>query len=310
MNQLPDDSSSGVETPRKWTNYARERFHSIGSRQVLRSVLLGSTIGVIAGLGAIVFSEAISFVTEHLLGAMAGYYPAEPVGAGGGAAVGPSRPWALPLVVGLGGLLSGLIVFTLAPEAEGHGTDAAIAAYHRQSGRVRLRVVPVKLAASAITIGSGGAAGREGPTAQIGSGFASWLAGVLHLDAADRRRALAAGMGAGIGAIFRAPLGGAVMAAEVLYKHDFEAEVMLLSLISAIVGYSVYGSYAGWTPIFGDVNLSFSHASELPYYAILGVFCGVVGILYAKRFTPSPTDFIDCRCQECSSHASAASQSA
>src|SRR5690606_30469039 len=104
-------------------------------------------------------------------------------------------------VLTLGGLLSGVIVFWLAPEAEGHGTDAAIDAFHHKGGRVRFRAVPVKLIASAITIGSGGAAGREGPTAQIGAGFGSFIAERLGLGAIERRRALAAGMGAGIGAI-------------------------------------------------------------------------------------------------------------
>jgi H+/Cl- antiporter ClcA len=92
----------------------------------------------------------------------------------------------LPLVTTLGGLLSGLIVFGLAPEAEGHGTDAAIAAIHHNGGRVRARIPPIKLVASAITIGSGGSAGREGPTAQISAGFGSLLAGWLGLDLADR----------------------------------------------------------------------------------------------------------------------------
>src|SRR4051794_41447354 len=75
------------------------------------------------------------------------------------------RPWLLPLVTGLGGLLSGIIVFSLAPEAEGHGTDAAIAAIHHRAGQLRARVATVKLIASAITIGSGGARGRGGAAA-------------------------------------------------------------------------------------------------------------------------------------------------
>ena len=107
----------------------------------------------------------------------------------------------------LGGLISGLIVFRFAPEAEGHGTDAAIAAFHHGARRIRGRIPLVKLVASAITIGSGGSGGREGPTAQIGAGFGSLLARVLDLDARDARIAVSTGMGAGIGAIFRAPLG-------------------------------------------------------------------------------------------------------
>src|SRR5690606_19072851 len=153
--------------------------------------------------------------TDLFLGRLAGYRPPLPLGEGGtGAAPGAAVPWLVPLVVAGGGVLSGLIVARLAPEAEGHGTDAALRAVHRDAGRVRRRIPLVKLVASAITIGSGGSGGREGPSAQISAGFGSALADWLRLSAQDRRIAVAAGMGAGIGAIFRAPLGGALMAAE------------------------------------------------------------------------------------------------
>jgi CIC family chloride channel protein len=126
------------------------------------------------------------------------------------------QPWWLVIVPAVGGLLSGYIVFKLAPEAEGHGTDAAIAAYHIGQGRIRPRVPIVKLVSSAITIGTGGSGGREGPIAQIGAGFGSLLATALRLSVSDRRILLACGMGAGVGAIFRALLAGALFAAEVL----------------------------------------------------------------------------------------------
>ena len=124
--------------------------------------------------------------------------------------------WMLLIVPALGGLLSGFLVYTFAPEAEGHGTDAAIAAYHFKGGAIRPRVPLVKIVASAITLGTGGSGGREGPIAQIGAGFGSCLGGLLRLRPAERRLLMAAGMGAGIAAIFRAPLAGALFAAEVL----------------------------------------------------------------------------------------------
>src|SRR5215469_6742344 len=92
-----------------------------------------------------------------------------------------------------------------------------------RSAVVSARIPLVKFVASAITIGSGGSAGREGPTAQISAGFGSWLGDLLHLDDHERRIAVAAGIGSGIGAIFKAPFGGALLSAEILYKRDFEA---------------------------------------------------------------------------------------
>ena len=87
-------------------------------------------------------------------------------------APGFARPWAIPLVVGLGGLISGVLVFGFAPEAEGHGTDAAIAAVHHNPKGIRGRVTLIKLVASAATIGSGGSAGREGPPRRSAPGSA------------------------------------------------------------------------------------------------------------------------------------------
>jgi CIC family chloride channel protein len=253
------------------------------TRYLTRWLVLGALIGVVAGLGAVLFIRAIGFATEFFLGHLAGYTPPSPFGEGNLGRTGIERRWALPLVTALGGLLAGLIVSFLAPEAEGHGTDAAIEAIHHKGARLRARIPPIKLVASAITIGSGGSGGREGPAAQISAGFASQLAGWLKLSPRDRRIAVAAGMGAGIGAIFRAPLGGAVMAAEILYLHDLEVEALIPGLIASIVGYSVFGAFEGWEPIFGaQPGIGFENPATLVYYALLGIICGLIGLLYAR----------------------------
>src|SRR5699024_9072592 len=91
--------------------------------------------------------------------------------------------------------------------------------------------------------------------------------------------------GAGIGAIFRAPLGGALMATEILYLHDLEVEVMLPGLIASIVGYSVYGYFNGWEPIFGTQSgIGFDDPVTLIWYVLLGLVLGLGGLLYAKSF--------------------------
>ncbi|MGC8633418.1 MAG: chloride channel protein [Candidatus Limnocylindrales bacterium] len=248
-------------------------------------VILGALIGVVAGVGAVVFFTCLELGTRLLLGLIAGYYPPSPAGEGAAPITSIARPWLLPVVVGLGGLISGAIVFRFAPEAEGHGTDAAIDAYHHGPRRIRARVPLVKIVASAITIGSGGSAGREGPTAQISAGFGSFLARLLDLDARDARIAVAVGIGSGIGSIFRAPLGGAVLGAEILYRDDVESEALVPSFIASIVGYSIYGSVEGFTPIFGaQTHATWSQPSQLLYYAALGIAAGLVGLLYVRTF--------------------------
>ncbi len=248
-----------------------------------RWLVIGALIGVVAGVGAILFATAIALCTHLFLGGIVGFTPPNPAGEGTTVLTPISRLWLLPVVTTLGGFLTGLIVFTLAPEAEGHGTDAAIEAFHEKGGRIRGRIPLIKLVASAITIGSGGSAGREGPTAQISAGFGSWLSDLLHLDEHDRRIAMAAGIGSGIGAIFKAPFGGALLSAEVLYKRDFEADALFPSFIASAVGFVIYGVWAGWTPVFGPgAHYEFTHVSSLVGYLILGVCAGLVGLLYPK----------------------------
>jgi CIC family chloride channel protein len=248
-------------------------------------VILGALIGVVGGLGAIAFYTALELATRFFLGFLGGYTPPSPAGEGGAPITGFARAWALPLVVALGGLISGLIVYRFAPEAEGHGTDAAIAAYHHNPRGIRGRIPLVKLVASAITIGSGGSGGREGPTAQISAGFGSFLGRTLDLDARDARIAVAVGMAAGIGAIFRAPLGGAILGAELLYRDDVESDALVPSFIGTIVAYSIFGAVEGFTPIFGvQASFAFSNPAQLAWYALIGLACGLVGLLYIRNF--------------------------
>ena len=248
-------------------------------------VILGAVIGIISGLGAAVFFVALDLGTRIFLGLLAGFVPASPVGEGARPISDAARPWAIPLVVALGGLVSGIIVFRLAPEAEGHGTDAAIGAFHHGARRIGARIPVVKLVASAITIGSGGSGGREGPTAQIGAAFGSFLARLLDLDARDARIAVSTGMGAGIGAIFRAPLGGAVLAAEIPYREDVESEALVPAFVASIVAFSIFGALIGFAPIFGRVaGTGFTDPRQLVYYATIGIAAGVVGRAYIAGF--------------------------
>jgi chloride channel protein, CIC family len=248
-------------------------------------LVLGSVIGVIAGLGAVVFYEALSFATHVFLGILAGYQPPSPAGEGGAAGSATyARPWAIPLVVALGALASGFLVFTWAPEAEGHGTDAAIDAVHKNPRKIRLRAVVIKLIASALTIGSGGSGGREGPTAQISAGFGSLLTRVLDLSREDGRIAVSIGIGSGIGAIFGAPLGGAVLAAEIVYRDDFEYEALLPGLFSSVVAWTIFGAVFGYQPLFAMPSYHFTDPLQLVWFAVLGVVAGFLGLLYSKSF--------------------------
>jgi len=266
----------------------RRRIERFLNRSYLgKWAFIGLLIGIVAGLGATVFYFAIQLVTNLLLGGITGFYPPNPAGE---LPAPPSIPnphflW-IPVSTALGGIIAGLLIFKFAPEAEGHGTDAAIDAFHNKNGVIRRRIPVVKTIASAFTIGSGGSAGREGPTAQIAAGFGSMVGELFGLSSRDRRIAVAAGIGAGIGSIFKSPFGGAILSAEILYSGpDIEAEALIPSFIAAPVGYVIFGLFTGFTPIFGSaINYNFTDPWNLAFYAILGVLCAGVGRLYTTAF--------------------------
>ena len=180
---MTESDPARITHPFRWfpefLEFGKRRIRSQG--RVLGASVL---VGIVAGIGGIVFSVAGQAVVGIALEGAAGYEPAGPDGEIRFPWI-PSfhaqfNPWLLLIVPAVGGLLSGLLVYRFAPEAEGHGTDAAIAAYHEHQGYIRPRVPLIKLIASALTIGTGGSGGREGPIAQIGAGFGSLLGGMLR----------------------------------------------------------------------------------------------------------------------------------
>jgi H+/Cl- antiporter ClcA len=133
---------------------------------------------------------------------------------------------------------SGLVMW-LAPDAEGHGTEKVIEAVHQRSGRINLAVVPVKLAATIVTIASGGSAGKEGPCAQIGGGLASGFASLFGFNDHDRKKLVICGISAGFAAVFGTPIAGAIFGVEVLFAGSILYDVLLPSFISGVTGYQI-----------------------------------------------------------------------
>ena len=187
----------------------------------------------------------------------------------------------LPIV---GGLFSGFLVYKFAPEAEGHGMDALIDSFHNKRGYIKTRVPFIKAIATLFTLTSGGSAGREGPVAQIGAGLGSWAARRLGFNARNTRILLLAGTAGGLGAIFRSPLGGAITAIEVLYREDFESEALIPCIISSVTGYAIFSTVFGYDKILMLPECYWKNPLELLFYALLGLSCVPVGILYVKVF--------------------------
>jgi len=251
-------------------------------------ILIGFLLGVVAGLGAIALFLSVEFFTGLFLEIGTGYSPPLPGGFQDSYTyvLFIEKPWLIPLISGLGGLIVGLITTRFSPESEGHGTDAVIDAYHHKSGNIRARVPLVKAVASSITLGSGGSGGTEGPAGQIAAGFGSLIGKLFKLDEDERRIAVAAGLGAGIGSIFKIPLGGAVFSAEVFYRRDFEVRALIPGLVASVTGYTVFGFVFGWDRLFTiPLDLvKYTHPASLILYAIVGLICAGISIGYVKIF--------------------------
>jgi H+/Cl- antiporter ClcA len=154
-------------------------------------------------------------------------------------------PLALPICVWL--------IRTFAPDAEGHGTEAVIAAVHQRSGRVEWQVAPVKLAATVVTLTFGGSVGKEGPAAQIGAALTSLFADILRLTDDDRRRLVICGISAGFAAVFGTPVSGALFGIEVLYLGRIDYSVLFPALVAGIAAHLACGVRPPF-PVFDSVG--------------------------------------------------------
>ena len=227
---------------------------------------MAALVGIGAGLGAVLFIRGIAAAFDlffvrgrHVLGFLGGYY--------------------VIVLPAIGGLLVGPLVHFLAPEAKGHGVPEVMTAMETRGGRIRPQVIAVKAVGSAITIGSGGSVGREGPIVQIGAAFGSVLGQRFHLS---RRRILAlvgSGAAAGIAATFNAPIAGVMFALEVLVG-EYTVQAFSTMVFAAVSASVVSRFFLGDHPAFAVPSYSLVSSWELPLY--LGL--GIVGALAAALF--------------------------
>ncbi len=257
------------------------RFGFMG-RWILHSVL----VGLVSGIGACVFFLSLEWMQFFIMGKICGIIPIPAAGEDLIQYTGLPEPRRLLFffVPALGGLLSGLIVYTWAPEAREAGTDAMLYAFHNQGGHIRYRIPLIKLTASVLTLATGGSGGRQGPMAQIGAGIGSCVASIMHFSSRERRILMLAGCAGGLSAIFRAPLGAALISIEVLYAEDFETEAIIPCIISSVVSYLIFTSIFGEHAIFSTPDFHFHHVEELIFYALLAIICAGTGFIFVKCF--------------------------
>jgi chloride channel protein, CIC family len=245
----------------------------------LRFAFLSVLVGIVGGLGAVVFRGLIAFFHNLLfLGHLSVAYDAN--------VHTPPGPWGpfIILVPVVGALGVAFLVKNFAPEAKGHGVPEVMDAIYYHKGDIRPIVALIKSLASALSIGSGGSVGREGPIIQIGSSFGSTIGQVLKLPPWERITLIAAGAGAGMAATFNTPVGGVLFALEIM-MHEVSARTLVPVVISTAtatyIGKLVFGPHPSFLvptleqPLFGLSRPSFLVASVL-----LGVVAGLLSALF------------------------------
>ncbi|MDX2434970.1 MAG: chloride channel protein [Desulfobacterales bacterium] len=248
--------------------YLAKMLDQLAPREGLILLVMAVVIGVSTGLAAVVFIRLIAFIQTFFYG--------------GGEKILPElgRLW-LILIPVIGGLLVGPIIVKFAPEAKGHGVPEVMQALILRGGRIRPRVAIAKIITSALCIGTGGSAGREGPIVQVGSALGSSIGQWLHLSDARIKNLVACGAAAGIAATFNAPIAGVVFAIEVLLS-EIQVTVFGNVVVSAVAASIVSQIFLGARPAFEIPGYVMQSPWEILLYVILGLLAALVGILFIR----------------------------
>ena len=250
-------------------------------------------VGVLCGVASMVFSYILSllesfFTSLHTQTAEKTETIVQKIAF---AAQNPSTSLIVLLLPALGGLVAGLIIHFFCKDSLSMGIDEMIYAFHFKEGKMDTKTPFYKGFATLFSLPTGGSGGKEGPIAFIGAGIGVWVSNLLKTGARARRTLLLAGTAAGLGSMFRSPLGGAFTAAEMVYRNDIESDALIPCFISSVTAYLVYIGYAGAESAFHISAPQAFHANEIVFYLLLGGLCFAFGYLLIKGFKDTRTFF-------------------
>ena len=236
-------------------------------------LLLAAVIGFLAGLASTLFRRLIEFFGD--------VFSAEGLTVIG--ITGSSIPFLLPLMPMIGGIITGIICHFFPDAVKENGVHRVMHAVAMKAGKIRKRTLLTCSTTSALTIGSGGSAGREGPTVQIGSAVGSALGNLFHLSHERVQVLVGCGAAAGIAASFNAPLAGVLFALEIILTnftiHTF-SPIVVASVIGTATGRAMEGNEITFSvPVHELVSYS-----EIIFYLFLGLLCGVISKLFTFTY--------------------------
>jgi len=250
-------------------------------------IILSIVIGALAGLGAYGVSKLIGLIQSVSWKGVTDFLEIKQY---------VSSLYIL-LIPAIGGLIVGPIIFKGAREAKGHGVPEVMESVFLKGGVIRKRVAFIKALASSITIGTGGPVGREGPIVQIGSSIASSIGQIFKIKENELKVLVGAGAAAGISAAFNAPIAGALFATEIILGN-FAITSFAPIIVASVMGNLVFISIEGSKPIFSVPVYSLNSGWELIFYLILGIVCGIVGILFIKILYYCEKKWLDLKLNE------------
>ena len=236
-------------------------------------ILLSVVVGLATSLGALGFIALIEYFNSLFFG-LTDQILTEAIGER------PVKFW-LPLIPMLGGLLVGPIVYKYAREAKGHGVPEVMNAVARLGGIIRPRVAAAKTLASAICIGSGGSAGREGPIVQIGSAIGSTVGQLFRMSSERVKILVGCGAAAGISSVFNAPIAGVIFSLEIILG-DFAIKTFSPVILSSVVASVVTRTFLGDHPAFDVPKYALVSAWEIPLYIFMGGILGILGVAFTR----------------------------
>ena len=262
---------------------------------------LALALGIVTGLGAVLFRGLISFIHNILfLGQISFHYDAN--------VFTPPSPWGILviLVPVIGGLAVTFLVSNFAPEAKGHGVPEVMDAVYYRGGVIRPIVAVVKSIASAISIGSGAAVGREGPIIQIGSALGSTLGQIVPMLPSERIILVASGAAAGIAATFNTPIGGVMFAIEIMMPEVSARTFMPVAIATGtatFIGRYFFGPQPAFdVPGLMTLHADFAAAGALGLYAVLGAVTGLAAASFIRGLHLLEDQFDKVRKPLCEAH--------
>lgn len=258
-------------------------------RIVGRTLFHAVVVGAAAGLIGVFFVRALDSLESTVLDGWVGYVPLRANGEDPVKVAALFRWWLVVPVLFIGGLLAGLVM-RWAPETRGGGADATLEAFHSGQGHVRNRVLPAKFLASLFTLSTGGAGGREGPTIQIGGAIGALVSRLLKVNARERHILLLAGAAAGISAVFRTPLGAALLVVELVYDDGFENDALVPSVLASVVSYAIATTVHPEGVLLAHGRYPFIPA-HLPLYGALAIFTSLGAVLFLSLYETSKSYF-------------------